>query len=77
MENYSKIRKELFKYSNTLIKKREIIVFNKIDLVDDKEINKKIKVFRKKIKKKIFSISALEHKGLKTIKRTLVNYVYS
>ena len=77
LENYSKIRKELFKYSNKLIKKREIIVFNKIDLVDDKEINKKIKVFRKKIKKKIFSISALEHKGLKTIKRTLVNYVYS
>ena len=77
LEDYSKIRKELFKYSNKLIKKREIIVFNKIDLVDDKEINKKIKVFRKKIKKKIFSISALEHKGLKTIKRTLVNYVYS
>ena len=77
LENYSKIRKELFKYSNKLIKKREIIVFNKIDLVDDEEINKKIKVFRKKIKKKIFSISALEHKGLKTIKRTLVNYVYS
>ena len=77
LENYSKIRKELFKYSNMLIKKREIIVFNKIDMINEEEINKKIEVFRKKIKKKIFTISALKHKGLKTVKRILVNYAYS
>ena len=29
LENYSKVRKELFKYSNKLTKKKEIIVFNK------------------------------------------------
>ena len=76
LENYSKVRKELFKYSNKLIKKREIIVFNKIDMISDEEINKKTDIFRKKIKKKIYTISALKHKGLKTIKRILVSYVH-
>ena len=76
LENYSKVRKELFKYSNKLIKKKEIIVFNKIDMISDEEVNKKINTFSKKIKKKIYSISALKHKGLTTIKRMLVNYVY-
>ena len=76
LENYSKVRKELFKYGNKLVKKREMIVFNKIDMIDKEEINRKIDVFKKKIKKEIFTISALKHKGLKTIKRVLVSYVH-
>ena len=74
LENYSKIRKELFKYSNKLTKKKEIIVFNKIDMVSDEEINKKINIFSKKIKKKIYTISALKQKGLTTIKRILIQH---
>ena len=76
LENYSKVRKELFKYSKKLTKKKEIIVFNKIDMISNEEINKKIDFFSKKIKKKIYIISALKHKGLKTIKRVLVSYVH-
>ena len=76
LENYSKVRKELVKYSKKLTKKREIIVFNKIDMVSDQEINKKIDIFAKKIKKKIYPISALKHKGLTTIKRELIKYVH-
>ena len=76
LENYSKVRKELLKYSNKLIKKREIIVFNKIDMISDEEVNKKIDIFNKKIKKKIYTISVLKHKGLTAIKRILVSYVY-
>jgi len=76
LENYSKVRKELVKYSKKLTKKREIIVFNKIDMVSDQEINKKIDIFAKKIKKKIYPISALKHKGLTTIKRDLIKYVH-
>ena len=37
LENYLKVRKELYKYSNKLVKKREIIVFNKIDMIAEKE----------------------------------------
>ena len=39
VENYSKVRKELFKYSKKLTKKKEIVVFNKIDMASDNEIN--------------------------------------
>jgi len=74
IENYSKVRKELFKYSNKLIKKREIIVFNKIDMASDEEINQKLNIFSKKIKKKIYKISALKHQGIIDIKKVLIRY---
>ena len=76
LESYSKVRQELSKYSNKLTKKREIIVLNKIDMISDEETNKKIETFSKKIKKKIYTISVLKHKGLTAIKRILVSYVY-
>ena len=41
LENYLKIRKELSKYSDNLLKKKEIIIFNKIDMINDEEIKKK------------------------------------
>ena len=76
VENYSKVRKELSKYSDKLTKKREIIVFNKIDMVNNDEINEKVNIFSKKIKKKIYKISALKHKGIIEVKRALLRYVY-
>ena len=76
LENYTKVRKELFKYSNKLTKKKEIIVFNKIDMASNEEINNKIDFFSKKVRKKIYKISALKHKGLTTIKIVLVNYAH-
>ena len=76
LESYYKVRKELSKYSNKLIKKREIIVFNKVDLISEEEINEKINAFKKELKKNIYTISALKNKGLKTIKKILVNYVH-
>jgi len=76
LESYYKVRKELSKYSNKLIKKREIIVFNKIDMISEEEINEKINAFKKELKKNIYTISALKNKGLKTIKKILVNYVH-
>ena len=76
IENYSKVRKELFKYSNKLEKKREIVVFNKIDMVTKEEINEKLNIFRKKINKKILLISALKHMGLKDIKENLFTHAY-
>ena len=76
LESYYKVRKELSKYSNKLTKKKEIIVFNKIDMISEEEINEKINTFKKGLKKKIYTISALKNKGLKTIKKILVNYVH-
>tara|TARA_Y100001970_G_scaffold188080_1_gene228773 strand:+ start:924 stop:1907 length:984 start_codon:yes stop_codon:yes gene_type:complete len=76
VENYTKVRKELFKYSNKLTKKKEIVVFNKIDMASNEEIDEKINIFSKKIKKKIYKISALKHKGITDIKKALVRYVH-
>ena len=76
LDNYLKIRRELSKYSNSLLKKKEIIVFNKIDIINDSEINEKIYFFKKKIKKNIYKISVIQNKGLVTIKKLLINNVY-
>ena len=76
LNDYSKVRKELLKYSKKLVKKREIIVFNKIDMLEEKEVLKKISIFRKKNKKKVVTISALKHIGLNTIKKVLINHVH-
>jgi len=76
LENYLKIRKELSKYSSTLLKKKEIIVFNKIDIDDETGIEEKIKFFKKKIKKNIYKISVIQKKGLINIKKLMVNSVY-
>ena len=76
LENYLKIRKELSKYSNDLLKKKEIIVFNKIDIINTNKINEKINFFKKKIKKNIYKISVTQSKGLSTLKKLLINNVY-
>jgi len=76
LENYLKIRKELSKYGNNLLKKKEIIVFNKIDMVNNDEIQKKISLFKKKIKKNIYKISVIQNKNLINIKKLMVNSVY-
>ena len=76
LENYLKIRKELSKYSNNLLKKKEIIVFNKIDMININEVEKKINIFKKKIKKNIYKISVVQNKGLINIKKLLVSNVY-
>ena len=76
LENYLKIRKELSKYSSSLLKKKEIIIFNKIDIVETNEINAKISFFKKKIRKNIHKISVIQNKGLTNIKKLLINNVY-
>ena len=76
LENYLKVRKELSKYNSTLLKKKEIIVFNKIDIINTNEIKEKINNFKKKIKKNIYKISVVQNKGLINIKKILINNVY-
>ncbi len=75
VENYRKIRMELKKYGKELIKKDELVVFNKIDLIDKNTLNKKIKDFEIKIKKKVIAISTMDKKLISLIKSKLVNHV--
>ena len=54
IRSYKQIRAELGKYSKSLLKKNEIIVLNKIDLIDKKNLDSKKKILSGKIKKKIY-----------------------
>ena len=75
INSYLQVRDEMGKYSSELLKKQEIIVFNKIDLIDENEIKEKIKDFKKIIKKSAFTTSTLDKKSVSDIKSTLLNYV--
>ena len=55
VDKYNIIRNELKEFNPELIKKRELIVFNKIDLIDEEEKKEKIMNFTKKIKNNYFS----------------------
>jgi GTP-binding protein len=72
VESYLKVRNELSKYDKILTKKKEIIVFNKSDLVEKKEIEKKLKIFKTKIKKKYEIISVVADKNLINLRKTIL-----
>ena len=71
-ENYLKVRNELSKYDKILEKKKEIIVFNKSDLIEKKEVEKKLKIFKKKINKKYEIISVVADKNLINLRKVLL-----
>ena len=73
--SYKKIKLELSNYDNNLIKKREIIFFNKSDLLDDNEIKEKLKEFKKQVKAKYEIVSVYSNKDIQKIKKLLAKYV--
>ena len=75
VDKYKKIRLELSAYDKTLIKKKEIIFFNKSDLLKKRNINEKLKQFKNKIKKKYEIISVFSEQDIKKIKRLLIKNV--
>ena len=76
LDNYIKIREELSKYSKNILKKKEFIIFNKLDIINSSKANEKINIFKKKIKKNTYKISIAQNKGLITIKKMLINNVF-
>ena len=75
VRSYNQVRKEIGKYSKKMLKKKEIIVLNKIDLIDKKEIDQKKEEF-KKVKKKVITISTINKSNLLKIKSQLLKYVH-
>ena len=59
---YRTVRNELKEYSELLAAKPEIVCFNKIDAIDEKSLEKKIKSFETKVKIKPTLISAATSK---------------
>ena len=74
-DNYLKVKNELTKYDSKLGEKREIIVFNKLDLFSKKDIDKKIKMFKSKIKKNYEIISVFNKNDILKIKKLFIKNV--
>ena len=72
---YKKIKLELTAYDKSLGKKKEIIFFNKSDLFEKEDIDKKLKEFKSKIKKKYEVISVFSNKDIQKIKKILIKNV--
>jgi len=72
---YIQVKNELKNYSNNLLKKKEIIVLNKIDLIDKDKAKKIINNFSKNKKSEIATLSTLNKKSISKIKAKLLSYV--
>ena len=75
VKSYKQVRNELKKYSKDLLKKEELVVFNKIDLIEKDQIKKKISIFNEEIDKNVISMSTLDKSTVSDIKSKLINYV--
>ena len=72
---YIQVKNELKSYSKDLLKKKEIIVLNKIDLIDKDEAKKIVSNFSKNKKSEIATLSTLNKKSISKIKAKLLSYV--
>ena len=74
VNSYKQIIKELYSYDKKLIKKKEIIFFNKSDLLDKEQLKNKIDDFKKRVKTKFEIISVFSNKDILKIKKLLIKY---
>ncbi len=74
-KTYNQVKNELFSYSPELIKKKEIIVLNKVDLVEEKFIKEIVSDFSKKINGEILFLSTFDKRSVSKIKAKLISYV--
>ena len=75
INSYKKIKLELSTYDKNLGKKKEIIFFNKSDLLEKDDIDKKLKEFKNKIKTKYEVISVFSNKDIQKVKKLLIKNV--
>tara|TARA_Y100000996_G_scaffold56410_1_gene38329 strand:- start:701 stop:1684 length:984 start_codon:yes stop_codon:yes gene_type:complete len=75
INSYKKIKLELSEYDKNLGKKKEIIFFNKSDLLKKDNIERKMKEFKSKIKAKSEVISVFSNKDIQKVKKLLIKNV--
>ena len=74
-KSYTQVRKELKNYSKDMLKKDELVVLNKTDLLEDKEVKKIKNDFLKKHKVNLITLSTFDKKSISKIKSKLIKYV--
>ena len=75
-KTYNQVRNELKSYSPSLLKKKELVVLNKIDLIEEAKIKEIVNDLSKKVNKEIFILSTLQNKSVIKIKTKLISYVF-
>ncbi len=73
-KSYNEVKNEIKNYSSDLLKKKELIVLNKIDLIDEDTVNQIIEKFSKKIQGEILTLSTLNKESVSKIKSKLISY---
>ena len=74
-KSYNQVKNELKNYSTKLSKKKELIILNKIDLIDKKKAKDILNNFSKNTKSEIITMSTFEKKTISKIKAKLISYV--
>ena len=72
LENYLKVRNELSKYDKRILKKKELIIFNKVDLIEKEKLRENLKNFKKKIKKSCEILSLITNENLEKVKKIIL-----
>ncbi|MDA9687495.1 GTPase ObgE [Candidatus Pelagibacter sp.] len=76
LENsYQQVKKELGSYSKTLLNKKEIIVLNKTDLLDQKVVKEIVSIFSKNKKTEVITLSTIKKDSISKIKAKLLFHV--
>ena len=73
-KSYNQIKEELGSYSKELLKKKEVIVLNKVDLLDKKTAEEIIKNFSKNKKCEVITLSTFNKDSVTKIKAKLLNH---
>ena len=74
-KSYNQVKTELKNYSTKLSKKKELVVLNKIDLIDKKKVKNIVNSFSKNTRSEVMTMSTLEKKTISKIKAKLISYV--
>jgi GTPase len=76
LENtYQQVKKELGSYSKKLLNKKEIIVLNKTDLLDNNSVKKILNKFSKNKSSEVITLSTIDKISISKIKAKLLSYV--
>ena len=73
-KDYKQVKNELKKYSSKLSKKKELVILNKTDLVDKKNIKRILKEFSEITSSEVFLLSTFQKKSISQVKAKLINY---
>ena len=74
-KSYNQVKNELKNYSSQLMKKKELIVLNKTDLMNEETTKKIVKEFSKNKNCEVLTLSTIKKESVSKIKAKLISYV--